>query len=201
MEKKMKTPIYLLLFIALLSQSPWVYSGQPLDRELVDSFFTVSEKLETIDKKYPAIAQKADKFLESEETQLINYLKSSKAYPDINRILSSSGFNNLTEYFEISSRIMGGILYVQMKNMPTGMDINNIDRMYEQNIQKMKKNGAPADVIKRMETDHKNQQSAMQKMKMAMKRLSSADKKFVNENIEWLMNRLPEDDMGKNTIQ
>jgi len=198
----MKTPVYLLLFIALLSQSPWAYSDQPLNRKLVDSFFTVSEKLEFIDKKYPAVAQKADKFLESEETQLISYLKSSKAYPDISRILSSSGFNNLTEYFEISSRIMGGILYVQMKKMPAGMDINNIDKMYEQNIQQMKKNGAPADVIKRMEADHKDQQSAMQKMKIAMKRLSPADKKFVNENIEWLMNRLPEDDdMEENTIQ
>jgi len=197
----MKTPLYLLIFIALLSQSQWAHSSQPLNRKLVDSFFTVSDKLEVIDTKYPSIAQKADKFLESEETQLINYLKSSKAYPDINRILSSSGFNSLTEYFDLSARIMGGILYAQMQKMPTGMDLNSVDKMYEQNIQQMKKNGAPADVIKSMEADRKNQQSSMQKMQFAMKRLSTADKKFLNENIEWLMKRLPEEDVDENINQ
>jgi len=197
----MKIPLYLLIFIALLSQSQWAYSSQPLNRTLVDSFFTVSEKLDFIEKKYPAIAQKADKFLESEEAQLINYLKSSKAYPDIKRILSSSGFNNLTEYFDISARIMGGILYAQMQKMPTDMDLNSIDKMYKQKIQQMKKNGAPADVIKSMEADRKNQQSSIQKMQLTMKRLSATDKKFLNENIEWLMKRLPEEEVNENTHQ
>ena len=194
----MKKSLYLLIFLSLLSQSQWVYSSQPLSRKLVDSFFITAEKMDIMEQNHPEIMKRADKFKPSEDKKLINYLKSSRAYPEIKSILATSKFKNLKEFFTVSERIIGSMFTIQMKKMPDGMSLDGVEKAFESSINMMEKNGAPADTIKNMKKDLAQQKLDNARMKSAMKRATAADKKFVTDNMQWLMKRFPDADTIEN---
>jgi len=184
----------IIAVIVLMSLPLWANAAQPLSRELIKSFYAVSTKLDGLESKYPKTFKAADELGMSKKSEIIQLLKSSKAYPDIKSILSSNGFNGLTDYFAVSERFMGSMYSVQMEKMPKGMKLDAATTSFKESIRQMKKSGAPAGVIAEMEANLKQQQIYQKNMQRAAKDASKADKKFVSENFDWLMSIIPEED-------
>lgn len=181
----------IIIILVMMSQPIWAYAEQPLSRALVESFIEASTQMGTLENKYPQIFKRADQFSDTEDEQFIKYVKSSAAYPDIKRIISASKFKSIEEFVSMSKRIMGSMYAVQMQKMPAGMNINS---MMESGIMAMKQTGASADMIAEMQRDLERQKAEMAEMNQAAKTASAQDKKFVTDNMEWLMAIMPEDD-------
>ena len=167
MENKMKK---MILALILMSQSFWVFAQQPLNKKKIESFVEVINKLDSLESKYPAVFQRVDSFSFSEDDKAMNYLKSSAAYPDVKKALSASGFNDLTEFSQLSKRIGGGMIAVQMEKMPEGVDMG---MMLGSGIDVMVKNGLPPEMIAEMKQKMQQQKSDMQELQVAAKNASN----------------------------
>lgn len=183
----------IILTLILLSVSSWVSAQQPLNKETVESFIRLNTEMIKLESKYPEVFERADSYEFSEDSKGISYLKSSVAYPDIKRALSVSNFKSLGEYIRVTSRIMGAMVAVQMEKMPAGMGMGDLGSMMDISIQTMKQNGVSAEVIAEMKQNMEQQNADMKGMKIAAKNASSQDKKFVRENMDWLMSIMPDE--------
>jgi len=183
-----------LFIVLLLILFPFTANAtQTLNKQIVESFYKVTEKFDDLGDKYKETFDIADKFSMSESKKIIEHLKKSDAYKDIKSILSSHNFKSLEDFFEISYQLMGSMYDVQISRMPTTIDLDAVDKMMMKNIENMKRTGVSADIIASMEKDLKEQRSVRDEMKFASKKATSENKKFVKDNFEWLMSILPND--------
>ncbi len=184
---------YLMIAIFFISPSLWA-GDSTLSKELITSFYAVAEKIEGLENKYPNIFSETDKFSMSDQDKAIQLMEKSKAYPDIEKVLSSSGFKSLTELYDISARLMGAIFFAQTKKMPEGMNFDAMEKALVNSIATMKERGAPAEMTAGMEKSLKENRAHRKDMAFAMAKASDADKKFVIDNIDWVMSIIPDDD-------
>ncbi len=187
---------YMMIGILFLSPFLWA-EGKPLNKKLITSFYEAAERIDGLEEKFPNVFLEADKFSLADRDKSIRLLEKSKAYPEIKKILVSSGFNNLTDMYDISTRFMGSIFYAQMKSMPDGMNVDSVEKSLEASIKSMKEKGLPPEVLANMETSLREMRERNKDMTLAMKLASEADKKFVSENIDWVMSILPDEDEGE----
>ncbi len=184
----------IIIAFILLSQSLLAYASQPFSKELITSFYATVDKLDKLEVKYPEVFKNIDRFSISEQSKIINYIKSSNAYPDIASALSSNGFVSLNEFLDVSERFMGSLYSVQMQKMPKGAEyLKNMEKALEDNIKVMKKEGAPKDMIKDMEMELQMMKKETNEMQLASKNASKSDIKFVKDNFDWLISVMPEE--------
>ena len=185
----------ILVFIILLQPS-LAFANQPLSKSLITSFYAASDKLDGLEGKYPKEFRRLDEFSMSEKTAMISYLKSSNAYSDVKSVLSSEGFSNLDEFFDVTFRLMGGMYMVQMKKMPKGSQnyLGGMEKMMQDNIKMMQKNGMPEDMIAGMKAELQSMKQQNSEMQKAAKVASKADIKFVENNFEWIMSITPDEE-------
>lgn len=191
MEKNMKK---IIIAFVLITHSLLAYAGQPLSKNLITSFFTTMEQMDALETKYPKEFKRLDEFSIAERSDMIRYIRSSKAYPDISATLSENGFSSVEEFMDVSERFMGSMYSVQMSRMPknAGMNLDNMDKMMEANIKEMKQNGAPKEVISDMENQLQQMKKQKKEMRLAMNSASKDDIQFVNDNLTWLMSIMPD---------
>jgi hypothetical protein len=81
--------------------------------------------------------------------------------------------------------------------MPEGMSADTISNALQAQLDRLKKRGAPKDLIAEMEQNISQQIESMQIIVNLAKSASTADKKFVEENISLLMqiSSMTDDDM------
>ncbi len=180
----MKKSLYLLVLITLFSQSVYALATAPLNKKIISAYVDVNHKLEHVDKKFPGLLEKANKFKVHERVELIFFLRSSRAYLEINDILTSSGFDSLDNFVDTTFQIMGSIYAVQFDKMP------NVVEDIKSNIAMMKSNGYPEEKIKLLEKDLDNAIAEREEIKLSMAHITEEDKKFVSENLEWLETQL-----------
>jgi len=130
-----------------------------------------------------------DKMDFSQPDKIIAQLKNSKAYPQIKAILADTDFSNIEEFYDVSMRVMGGMMAYQMQrqNMPQGMNVDSMNTMLRSNIEQMKASNAPSSMIAEMEKQLDEMDKSMKMMKSAMENTSVEDKKFISENAQWIM--------------
>jgi hypothetical protein len=182
----MKNLTLAIIAIFTLSLSFTSYAQQALTKELITSFQSVTKQWEVVESKYPQIFAAIEDIDMSKQDEIIGYIKSSKAYPEMKAILEKSGFKSLDDFYNVTMRLMGGMMSTQMENMPEGMTLDSATTMLEQSIKQMKERNVPQSMIDGLEKQYKEHKSQLDSMKMAMKQASPADKKFVKENIDWL---------------
>jgi len=68
----------------------------------------------------------------------------------------------------------------------------------EDSIESMKKNGAPSAVIKSMERDLKEFQAHQSEINISTSQATDEDKKFVRDNLDWLVGTMPGYEDGMN---
>jgi len=187
----------IILAIILIMQPILVFAAQPLSRDLVTSFYAASDKLDTLEAKYPQEFKRLDEFSLSDKDKIINYINGSRASSDIRSVLSANGFSSFEDFFNVSIRLMGSMYSVQMENMPaeSRAQLQNIEKSFNENIKMMKQNGMPESMIAGMKAQLQDMKVQQVEMKKAAKKATKADKKFVSDNFDWLMSIMPEEEM------
>jgi len=84
-------------------------SAQPLSKSLVESVYSVPGQLDELESKYPDVFSEIKRFDEFEQEKMVKYIESSRAYPEIKKILKSANLTSLHEMRNIMNRIMGGL--------------------------------------------------------------------------------------------
>ncbi len=183
---------YLLMVILLVSPMLWA-ADKPLNKAVVTSLYSLTEKMEVLEAKYPKVFTESEKFGITDQNKAIQFISSSKAYPEVKKLLSDSGFSSLEEFYDVSIRLMGGLFSVRMEKMPTGTNMKSMLQSLEQSIETMKKQNMPESLIASMEVSLKKNIARMQEMMIAAEKASAADKKFVSKNMDWIMAMVPDE--------
>ncbi|MGL1958590.1 MAG: hypothetical protein OCD00_14885 [Colwellia sp.] len=188
--KKIRLIIITVLFcLPMMSQAQ-----QALSKELIQSLEKVGVQLKQLETKYPKIFETIDAIGEGKQEEAIALVERSKAYPEIKAILNKFGFDSLEGFSDVSMRMMGSVMAYQKKNMPSGMDLGAMNQALSDNIQQMKDRNAPSSIITEMEKQLVETKSSLAQVKLAMKKATEADKKFVSDNIQWIMSVLDNDE-------
>jgi len=187
----------IILAIVLIMQPILAFAGQPLSREVVTSFYAASDKLDTLEAKYPQEFKRLDEFSLSDKDKIIDYIDSSRASSDIRSVLSANGFSSFEDFFDVSIRLMGSMYAVQIEKMPAESkgQLQNIEKSFDENIKMMKQNGMPESMIAGMKAQLQEMKVQQLEMKKAAKTVTKADKKFASDNFDWLMKIMPDDEM------
>ena len=182
-----------LFFAMVLMLFPFTSQGkQVLTKELLTSFQQVSQQWQGLEADYPELTASLDNSDISQVKKIIAQLKSSKAYPKIQSILADSKFTSLEQYYDVTMRLMGGMMSYQMQNMPQGMNFESMAQMLKSNIAQMKAKNVPSSMIDEMKVQLADIEKNMKTMKLAMASTSNADKKFISDNAQWIMSLLDE---------
>ncbi|MCW8834383.1 MAG: hypothetical protein OQK09_00595 [Colwellia sp.] len=182
-----------LFFAIVLIALPFTsYGKQALTKELLTSFQQVALQWQALEAEYPELSASLDESDISQPEKIIAQLETSKAYPKIKSILANSEFANLEEYYDVATRLMGGMMSYQMQKMPQGMDLESMEQMLKSNIAQMKASNVPESMIAELEKQLGDIEKNMKKMKSAMVNTSAADKKFISDNAQWIMSILEE---------
>ncbi|MBL0709610.1 MAG: hypothetical protein JJV99_01135 [Colwellia sp.] len=182
----------LFIGLILLTFSFASQGKQMLTKELLTSFQQVSQQWESLEVDYPELDASLDDIDGLQAEKLITMLKNSNAYPKIKSILADSKFVNLEEYYDVSMRVMGGMMAYQLQNMPQGININLMTGMLKNNIAQMKASNAPKAMVDEIEMQLADMEKSIKEVKRAMKNTSVEDKKFISENAQWIMSILGE---------
>ncbi len=186
----MKKYISIFMLLALLYSTSAV-AGQVLDKRAIEIFSAFSNEMDEVEEKYPDVFKKAENFNILEYKEVAEYLRSSSAYPEIKEALNVAKADSLEEMLAIASQVAGSIYAVQMEQVPAGMSFSGLEGVMLQNIETMKQNGVPADIIAEMEADMLVQKTEMENMKKIAENASEADKEFVRKNMRWIMKKMP----------
>ncbi len=186
----------LALILIFITQPLLVFAGQPLSKEVITSFYSASDQLDKLEIKYPKEFQRMDDFSLLQQTEIINFVKSSKSYPDIRSVMSKNGFSGIEEYVDVSVRLMGSMYKVQMQKMPeeSRQQLKMMGQSFDDSIKMMKQNGMPESMIAGMKAQLEDMKKQQTEMKKAAKLASPADVKFVSDNFDWVMKMMPDDE-------
>lgn len=185
--------VQILLALTFMVFSNFSQAEQALSKELITSFQKMSQHWDKLEGNYPELSASLDDIDFSQPEKIISKLKNSRAYPQIKSMLAKYGFDNIDEYYDIAIRVMGGMMNYQMQNMPDGMTLDSSIQMLKQSIQQMKASNAPSPMIDNMKKQLVDMEKNMKGMKAAMKNTSEADKKFINDNAQWIMSTLDQE--------
>jgi len=186
----------LILVIILIMQPLLVFAGQPLSREVVTSFYAAGDALDKVESRYPAEFKKMDSFSFTQTSEIVKYVKSSSAYPDIRSALKKNGFSSFEEFLDVSVRLMGSMFKVSMQKMTPEerQQMEAFENSMQDNIKMMKQNGMPDNMIAGMKAQIQDMQKSRAEMKQAAKQATSADIKFANDNYNWLETFMSDDE-------
>lgn len=175
----------ILLLLPLMTQAE-----QALSKQLITSFGQVSKQWENLEDDYPEISPSLEDIDFNHPEKMINVLKNSKAYPKLKASLANSEFDSIEEFYNVGMRVMGGMMAHQMQKMPQAMDTDAMSKMLVGTIKQMKENNISGEMIEQMEAQLADMDKNMKMMQAAMSNTSSADKKFISDNAQWVMSIL-----------
>jgi len=188
-----------ILVLLLMTQPLLSYAAQSLSRDSIKAFYATSDELDKLEIKYPQEFQRIDTYKLNQKYAMISYIKSSKAYSDIHSVISAKGFSSLSDFFDVSLRLMGGMYKVQMQKMSAQekIQMENMQKTFSSNIDMMRKNGMPESMIAGMKAQLQEMRTSQIEMQEAAKYATAADVKFINDNYDWIMSVMPKEDLAE----
>jgi len=183
----------LLVFITLYA--PLFLMGTTLNKESILASQAVQNEMTALENKYPKVFSQMVHYNMMESEKSISYLKNSKAYTDLKKIISKNNFDNLEDYFDFQVRYMGSIYVASQKKMPEGMNFDTMIQAQENSIDKMKKDGINPLIYQQLEASINEMKQTKVLMEYSIQKASEDDKKFVNDNFTWVMSTMPKEDV------
>jgi len=187
----MKISYYILALGVLFVQPVLAITKLPLNRELVESLIVVMGQMDALSTKYPSLSENQGEFSMQDDAKLIAYYQSTKAYPEMKQILSTTQFSNLKTYLDVNARLLAGMSIAEIAKGPPEMRPDAYLKFLEKGIADLKKKEGNEQFIKSNMDLLITMKKRIIESKMLMKRASTEDKNFVNANFEWLQNHLP----------
>jgi hypothetical protein len=162
----------------------FVNAEKALSKDLVQSLKATIEGFQQLTEEYPELEKTfGQNLLSADKAKVLKSIKSLPSYTKIEELVSSAGFKNIDEYYDVTTRIIGAMFAYQAN----GMSVDAISEIMKAQIDKLKKRDAPKDLIAEMEQDLSNQIESMQAIANLAKSASVADRGFVEKNYLWLM--------------
>jgi hypothetical protein len=162
----------------------FVNAEKALSKDLVQSLEATIEGFQQLTEEYPELEKTfGQNLLSADKAKVLKSIKSLPSYAKIEELVSSAGFKNIDEYYDVTTRITGAMFAYQAN----GMSVDAISEIMKAQIDKLKKRDAPKDLIAEMEQDLSNQIESMQAIANLAKSASVADRGFVEKNYLWLM--------------
>jgi len=160
-----------------------------ISKESIESFLSASSQITELMRNRPELANYSGGQDIDNKDKLIDFLEQSTAYPKIDSILNSAEFSSLSGFFEFSERLMGMRLYAQMKNSKEASIFQTVD-ILQANLNSMKANNASESIIKQTQAVLDEQKRKAAAMRKVLDKISKIDKSFVDNNFQWLSQRI-----------
>lgn len=184
----------LLLAIFLCVFTSTALAATALTKATAQQYFAAIKNLEQVQNQYPDIENSLDSALFADRSAFLKMLKSLPQYSVIEKAATSTGLRDFEQFYDIGMKVMGGLMAVQMEQMPPGLSVDDMLSAQEKSIEKMRSMQLPQAEIDQMLSQLAEQKQAMQGMLKLAKTASAEDKAFVKENMNWIMENMPEDD-------
>lgn len=173
---------YIAVFTLFLSCVATADSSFELSESLVQKFRDARIDVETISKKYPELDEKdveLELLLDDNGQGLIDLLRTSGAYNELNTVTKKYGFNSVEQYVELMSRLMAGLVAIEFaKQSPE--EIARIENFDEEKTRKeLIENGASPELIDMQLNMVKQMTDMARKMRAAAAKSSKEDQAFV----------------------
>lgn len=180
------------LFIALVLSvaSFFIHSKETqISKPLIDSFLKTSQSVSQVLVNYPELLNyDGDQGLTG-GAAYIKFIQESSAAPQINSVFKESDFSSLTELFEFSERLMGLRIFIQLKSSKQASIFQTV-KILKANLETMKMNNASENIIVQAEAVLEGQVKKAAAIQKALDKVTDDDKLFIEQNLEWITNRL-----------
>jgi acyl-[acyl carrier protein]--UDP-N-acetylglucosamine O-acyltransferase len=184
--------LLLVVFLGLFAN--FTLASPTLSKALAQQYFTAIKNLDMVQKQYPEIEKSFDSAMISDRTRFIQTVKELAQFPAIEKAATSTGLADFEQFYDIGMRVMGGMMAVQMEQMPQGMSMQDMFAAQEMALERMKAANLPQDQLDAMSMQLQEQKQGMQSMFELAESATPEDKAFARENITWIMSQMPEED-------
>ncbi|GHE79129.1 hypothetical protein [Thalassotalea profundi] len=184
-------PLLSLILVFCFSSS--AIAQETLTKALAQQYFNAIEQLQQLQQQYPELDKQMDDFSYTDKTKFLSKVQELSFYPQINSAIQTAGLSGVEQLYDLSMRIIGGVMAVQMEQMPSGENIDALLAMKQQAVEQMQKANMPKEVREKMLKTLEEQEKNMMGMLKMGKNVSPEDKKFIKENLDWVMANMPED--------
>ena len=161
-----------------------------LSKATAMQYFDAIKKLQIFEKNNPELAARLNSsdFLNKEK--FMSMITREPKFGELENQVKLSGLPNFEAFYELGIRVTGGMMAVQMEQMPQGMNIEQLLSSQQQTIDQMKAANLPQAQIDQMSQQLQKQRKNMEQMVALAKRASAEDIAFVKDNIAWLMQNM-----------
>ena len=184
--------LLLALLICIFTTSAFAVS--PLTKATVQQYFDAAKNLEALEKQFPDLENNLNSAAFGDRSKFLNMIKNLPEYNAIEKAATSTGLDDFEAFYDIGTRIIGGIMVIQMEQLPQGMSIDSMLSGIEKSIEQMQAMQLPQAHIDELLSDVAQQKQSMLTMMKLAKSASAQDKAFAKQNINWLMENMPEED-------
>ncbi|GAA5133719.1 hypothetical protein [Thalassotalea piscium] len=184
---------YLLPFILIICFTQTAFAQEPLTKALVEQYFRATKDFQQLKTTHPELANKMDNLTLMDKNQFLSTMKGLSFYPEINRVIKAAGIKDLEQVYDLSLRLIGGLMSMNIEQMPEMANIDELIAAKQKVAEKMKSSNTPAEARDQMLQMMETQTNNMMKMVNLSKNASAEDKKFVKDNADWIMKNMPQD--------
>ena len=177
-----------ITFVLGLLLSTQAIAEQALSKPLAEAALAVSQQAEELFGQHPEWEDGLDKDMDmlanpSGFEKEITQLKKVGAYKPLTKIAKDNGFASLSAWYNVFRRTMLSAMSVQTERM--GIDFESGVAMMEAQVAQLREQGIPEDILKEQQLGVENARQTLN----AIKTVSTVDKQFAKDNIEWLMEK------------
>ena len=180
--------------MCLLLVSHLSIASDSLSKELIEKFSQSVEQISALTKGKPELEAQLDDTMMLDRAESMKALKSLSIYPQIQDVVEANGFDSVDDFVDISYRIMGGLYAYQSTQVLNGMSMKDYMAQMQGQLEQMKKRGMPEQMLSEMKANLAEQVKISSFMEKMVANTSEQDKKFIQENITWVMSLMEKND-------
>ncbi|XQW83707.1 hypothetical protein ACOYR1_11195 [Thalassotalea piscium] len=181
------------VFVIVFFFSKTTLAEQPLTKAIAQQYFTAIKQVEQLQQKYPDLATTLDNYSFTDKEAFLSSIKEVPYFNEINQAIQNTGLKDVEQMYDLSIRILGGIMSAQMEQMPSGQNVEALLAMKDAAVAQMNKADMPEEMRKEMLKSLEEQEKNIKEMVKLSKNVSIEDKAFVKKNLNWIMQNMPEE--------
>ncbi len=182
----------IVLFFLILSFS--VMAAEPLSKPLLQRFGDAVQQINIQVEGKPELEAQLDNTMMLDKAESMKTLKSLSIYPQIQDVVEANGFDSVDDFVDVSYRIMGGLYAYQSTQVFNGMSMKDYMAQMQGQLEQMQNSGMPEQMMSEMKAKLAEQVKMSSFMEKLVANTSEQDKKFIQENITWVMTLMDQSD-------
>ena len=185
------TPLMCFSLMLIVGVADTVAAEAALSKDLINRYINTQEVLDSLDKTHPDLARQMNSVEFDGRGGAIEAIKKLEDFSEIEEIVQTQGFAGVDELFQVAQRFMGAIYAVKLQEQPqlAGF-MAEVEKISEQQMAQMQASGASPEMLAEMKVRQAEMQQHTLGMQAMLQAATPADKKFVRENMAWVMDKM-----------